>query len=98
MRIYKFLIINSRGNVTIRERQPRLAGNEIALKLSLEVPDELFTRPVLEAKMSIPKDAVPKATITPQITDNIEQIIKEATGLNMIVSVIEHPQEKEEEI
>jgi hypothetical protein len=97
MQIDKYLIINNRGHVELRERQPRLAGNEIALNLMLNVPDELFERPTLVAKMTIPQAAVPKSTITPQITDNIERIVKEATGLNLVVTVVEHPEETEKQ-
>lgn len=94
MQINKFLIINHKGNITIRERQPKLAGNEIALNLVLDVPDALFDRPTLVARMAIPQAAIPKATITPQITDNIERIVKEATGLNLVVRVVEQPEEE----
>lgn len=93
MIVIKYLIINSRGGVTVREREPRMAGNEVALRLELEVPDALFKRPVLKAVMAIPKEAIPKSTITPQITDNVEKLIKEATGLDMHVSIIPHEEE-----
>lgn len=97
MQINKFLIINSRGGITLREREPNLKGNEIALNLVFDVPDELFKRPVLVAKMAIPQTAVPKSKITPEITTNIEKIVKEATGLNLVVTVIEQPEESQEE-
>lgn len=94
MQISKYLIVNSRGNVTMRERPPRLQGNEIAVLLTLAVPDAIFKRPTLEARMVVPNEAVPKATITPKVTDNIEKIIKEATGLNMVVTVMEQEQDE----
>lgn len=94
MKIDKFLIINHRGNITVRERTPSLKGNEIAVRLVLEVPNALFERPTLVAKMEIPEKAVPKSTITPTIATNIENIIKEATGLTMHVDIVEHTQEQ----
>lgn len=90
MTIDKFLIINSRGTITIREREPRLAGDEIALRLKLWVPNEMFKRPILLAEMSIPNEAIPKGTVTPEIATNVEKLIKEATGLTMNVSIVEH--------
>lgn len=89
----KYLIINSRGGIAVRERPPRLGGNEIALRIKLDVPDALFQRPVLVANMSIPATAVPKSTITTQVADNVEKLIKEATGLTMNVTVVEHEEE-----
>lgn len=94
MVVIKYLIISNRGNVTVREREPRLAGNEIALRLELDIPDALFQRPVLKAHMTIPKEAVPKSSITPAIADNVEKLIKEATGLTMHVTVVEHDEEE----
>lgn len=94
MIVIKYLIINNRGGVTIREKEPRLAGNEVALRLELDVPDGLFKRPVLKAVMKVPQESIPKTSITPQITDNIEKIIKEATGLEMCVSILPHEEEK----
>ena len=94
MTIIKYLIINKNGSVSVREREPRMAGNEIALKIQLEVPIALFQRPVLEAYMKIPLEAVPKTKISTSITDNVEKIIKEATGLNMVVKVVEQLEEK----
>jgi hypothetical protein len=93
MIVIKYLVINHRGNVTIREREPRLAGNEIALRIQLDVPDKLFERPVLMASMKVPSEAVPKAQITTAVTDNVERIIKETTGLEMHVTVVEHEEE-----
>lgn len=96
MIVQKYLVVNSRGNVTIREKEPRMAGNEFAVKLVLDVPDALFSRPILVAKMAISKEAIPKSSITPTITDNVEKLIKEATGLEMRVSIVEHENEKED--
>ena len=78
----------------MREREPRLAGNEIALRILIDIPSQMFQRPILEAKMAIPENAIPKATITPEIATNVERLIKEATGLNMVVTVIEQPKEE----
>lgn len=96
----KYLVITKSGSswkknykIEIKERFPSLTGNQIGLRLKLEIPDALFERPILEATMKVPTEAVPKITITPQITDNIERIIREATGLQMKVGIVEHEKE-----
>ena len=89
MIVDKYLVINSKGSVTVREREPRLAGNEISLRLRMDVPSAMFSRPQLYAEMKIPTEAVPKGKITTEITDNLSKIIHEATGLTMAVTVIE---------
>ncbi len=95
MKVDKYLIINSRGGIAVRERTPRLGGNEIGLRLVIDIPQKLFERPTLVAEMKIPESAVPKSSITPAITDNVEKLIKEATGLEMRVSIIEQPNDEE---
>lgn len=97
MIIVKYLVVNHRGNVVIREREPSMKGNEIAVRVELNVPDELFERPILRANMKIPKEAVPKVNITAEVTDNIEKIIKQATGLEMAVTLVEHNETQTDE-
>lgn len=105
MKIEKYLVISAsearyggfNSHVKLVEREPKLKGNEISLRLNLEIPDAVFKRPKLEAKLSVPDTAVSKIAITPDVTDNIERIIKETTGLTMHVGIVEHPEPKEEE-
>ncbi len=105
MIIEKYLVISAtkrnkwssfNPKIKIMERVPTLKGNEVSLRLKLELPDAMFERPQLEATMSVPIDAVPEIKITSDVTDNIEKIIKETIGLTMNVSVIEQPKEEKE--
>lgn len=100
MRIQKYLVISAlRGRyggftpkVELKEREPKLEGNEVAVSLSIEVPDAFFKRPTLEATLSIPEAAVPALRIHPSTIENTERLIRDATGLTMKVSLV--PQEK----
>lgn len=90
----KYIIVSREGRrysyrlkAEMKEREPQLNGNEIAVHLRLDIPDALFDRPMLEAKMALPADVVPKVKITPEITSNLESIIKERTGLNLRVGI-----------
>lgn len=96
MILSKYLIINNRGSVQLRERTFSLKHNEVAIKLEMDIPDALFTKPTLVATMTIPEEAVPQSQIDTKVTDNIEKIIKDATGLTMNISVVEHPVEAQE--
>lgn len=80
----------------LAEREPSLAGNEVAVKIKLELPEALFKRPKLVANLEIPQEAVPKTEITTEVTTNIEKIIKETTGLEMRLSIVpfEEPQQE----
>ncbi len=102
MLIEKYLVISATKNrygsygssIRLVEKVPTLKGNEISLRLKLNIPNAVFERPQLTAEMTVPDNAVSKIAITPEVADNIEKIIKEATGLTINVTVAEHPEEK----
>lgn len=100
MILTKYVVITKMGRdysptykAEMKERLPNLAGNQIAMKLSIEVPSGIFEKPLLEAVMKIPQEAVPKVTITADVTTNIERIIKDQLGLDMKVGIVEHEKE-----
>ena len=66
---------------------PALARGEIAMKLSVEVPSALFEIPALRASVRIPEDAVSPATIDATVIDNVQEILSERTGLDVVVSL-----------
>lgn len=74
---------------------PALASNEIAVKISIEVPEEIFDKPTLEAKISVPKEAITRPVIEASVIDNVEQIIKQNTGFEVKLEVVEKDEEKD---
>lgn len=97
MRLQKYLVVSKAHSrygyaspkVELKEREPKVQGNEVAIFLDIEIPEAFFTRPTLIAQMTIPSEAVPKNSITTNVTNNLARIIKDATGLTMSVSVVE---------
>jgi hypothetical protein len=69
-------------------KSPALKSDEVAIAINLELPDALFTRPQLQAQITIPKEAVSKPVIDAAITDNIEQAVKAATGFDLKITVV----------
>lgn len=87
--------INSRGSVHTSQGPPRSIGvDEVAMKINLELPNALFTKPQLEASLTVPNEAVNKEVLTPQVTDNIAQAIKQSTGLDMVIRIVDPAEEK----
>ena len=105
MQLTKYLVISAKKDrygglspvVRLAEREPKLQGNEIAVRLSLALPNEFFKRPTFEVRMTVPDEAVPKTAITAKTVDDIEKIVKETTGLNITVALVEHPEKEAEE-
>lgn len=53
-----YLVIGANESIKATKRPPSLAADEIAIGLTLNVPNALFSRPVLNAKIAIPADLV----------------------------------------
>lgn len=84
----------------VTERQPSLAAGEVAMRVTCDLPDALFQRPMLSAKITIPKDKVSPATIDASVADNIAEIIQQNLGIDLKIlidgpadcpQVTEHP-------
>ena len=74
------------GTVKLTKTKPHTAKDEIAVKLDIEIPDALYFRPTLEAKISVADNASYGAVISTEVTDNIAEIIKQQTGFTVHIS------------
>lgn len=88
MKVHKWLTINSRRSARLTQSKPNLTSDEIAIKLDINVPDELFRKPRLEAKIDIPKEAAGPDKITSEVVENVKEAIESATGLTFSINVI----------
>lgn len=64
---------------------PTVLKDEIAVKVSIEIPESLFVRPQLHATISL-KDVPPKDLITTEVARNIEDIIKDSLGITIKIA------------
>lgn len=78
MRIVNWLVINKNGIKSVRKSKPDLAYNEIAVKINLEIPKELFERPTIEATLKV--DNIPNNSYNPEIIVNTKELIEQQTG------------------
>ncbi len=81
--------ISSTGTVSKSNNQPTTTQNEVAMKLNIDLPDDLFKRQHLEATMQIPGTVVNRQTLTPIVIDNIAEAIRTSTGLDIVVKVVD---------
>lgn len=87
--IKKIGTYGSRASLRVTKSMPDTAYNEIALKLNIELPDAIFTKPTLSANVVVPKEAVSKPVIEAQVIDNVQEIIKQQTGFDVRLEVVE---------
>src|SRR5690242_18418044 len=58
MDVQKWLVIKSNGSTKLATKYPRLGANEIAFQLHLDIPDKIFHRPMVIAKLKIPDETI----------------------------------------
>jgi len=79
--------------VRVALKPPRLAADEVAMQLTIRVPDALFRRPQLEAAITVPADQVSRPTIDAQVLDNIRAELVRQLGVDLRIAVVEPPEE-----
>lgn len=82
----------------LTKSETTLNVGEISVKLSAELPDALFKRPMLEAKIDIPEELIPSSIIDVNIQNNIVEAVKEATGVNIAFTIEEQKKDENETI
>ena len=93
MQIKRYLIIgkkrNSKPSARLTVTPPALESHEVAVKLSLDVPEELFTKPQLEATIRVPADSVNSPVIEAEVIDNIQEIVSKQLGVDLSIGLVE---------
>lgn len=87
MRVINWLIINKNGIKGVRKTKPDLAYNEIACRLQLDIPKELFERPQIEASLKI--DNIPNNAYNPEIILNTKDLIEQQTGAKINFKILQ---------
>jgi hypothetical protein len=74
----------------LTNKSPSLVSGEVAIKVTVNVPDALFERPQLQARIVVPDSAVSKPVIDATVLDNIQQVLNQQLGLDIRVSLVEN--------
>lgn len=95
MRVNGFLTVNSRGTARFTKNKSGLNWDEISVQLVLDIPNELFKRPLIQANLVIDPKIVPKPQPVEAIL-NTKELIEESTGAKIVFQVLE-PSNSEQE-
>jgi len=63
--------------------KPTVSRDEVAVKISVDLPVSLFQRTSLEARISVPEHAVTPLEISMEAMDNIAEMIAQNTGFDV---------------
>lgn len=92
-----YLIIGKSGIKGVRKSKPKLNWDEIACRISLDIPDVLFERPQLEATLKVDEEKIQAEKIFPDLIINTKELIEQQTGAKIDFKVIEYVREGESE-
>lgn len=84
----RYLVVSSRGRLRITKRRPSLQDDEILMYLELRLPDRLFTKPTISAKLEIPDKDVPAAEISPEILLMAKDVLERTLGMRIELSPV----------
>lgn len=73
----------------INKKQAGLDSSEVAIFLEINLPDALFKKPRLEAKITVPDEAAASGVIDSVVSENVQEAIKQATGLTFSIDVVQ---------
>ena len=92
MFLERYLVVGKcqhhKASARMTAKSPSLASNEVAVKLSLNIPDELFTKPQLQASITVPVSSVSAPVIDAEVIDNIQETISKTLGVDLSISVL----------
>lgn len=75
------------STISALKNKPDVKKDEVAVKITIEIPDSYFETPELAAKIVVPADAVNKPIITPTVQHNISEELKKQLGMSVHVTV-----------
>lgn len=89
MKTQFYLITNARGSVRTTKTNPDLKWDEVAVHLSLDLPQILFQRPQLQGSINVKESQVLPHKIDVDVINNIQESIKQHTGVMVDLRIIE---------
>ena len=89
-----YLIVNKKGSVRTTKTQPDLKWDEISIQMNLDLPDTLFKKPLLSASIVVNEKQVTPAVISPVIKNNIQDSIKQHSGVEVKLTIVDPAENK----
>lgn len=69
------------GQIRVTKKKPDTKKDEISIRIDADIPDSLFVKPTLEAKISLPEGVARGPEISAEVAQNISEIIQQQTGM-----------------
>jgi shikimate kinase len=97
MLVERYLVVSSGGRVRVAKKRPGLASDEIAVYLSINLPNALWRKPSITARISLPEGQERTEEIEAKVVQEVRDYLLKGTDLK-IELVVMPPAEKFEEV
>lgn len=74
--------------IRITSKKPGVKGNEIAISLSVELPDMLFERPAIQANIIIPPEMASPPRISADALASTKEILEGQLGITVDIVTV----------
>ena len=74
-----YLVISQHGVERLRKGPTKLARGEIQVKITMEIPSQLFVTPVLQASIKVPDSSADVPAISMQVAKALQGVGVDAT-------------------
>lgn len=83
-----YLTVNSSGSTRTTKKSPDLKWDEVTIHLQLDLPNQLFYKPRLNARIEVAEEDIMPIDIPTEVIDNINEIIASQTGMEVKISLV----------
>lgn len=95
MKIKGYLVINNKGSCRFVKNKVGVGWNEVLMGLSIEIPDSVFKRPVLEANIKIDGELNHKFNY--ELREDIQDVLETMPNVHLLNINVQKELENEED-
>lgn len=83
---FKRYTTGDKPSIRLTMTAPSLAPHEVSIALHLKMPEAIFKKPSLSATIEVPAETPLQSVITPEVQDNIAQVLRDQLGLSITIT------------
>jgi len=78
-----YLVVSESGRIKTTKTKPHLTDDEVAMLINLEIPNQVFQRPALQATIKIREEQVGPVELTAETISQVQEIFLQSTGMEL---------------
>lgn len=83
MKVNGFLVIGENKSCRFVKTKPSLEWSEIAISLTVNVPDDVFKRPAIHAEITISEDQIATRKILADTVNKVQDALMQTAGIEL---------------